>query len=134
MLKILPIPAVPDNDAYTLRDRGCLSSIEAYNFMSLLEEQPYADWALALREEALTSYLSIAAILAEADTHAGDYESASSRYLRMLERDPYNEHAHLGAIRALRAAGHHGPAQRLYRNYVAKMAEIDIEPATFPAA
>ncbi len=100
----------------------------------LLEEQPYADWAVALREDALTSYLSIAATLAEADTRAGDDESAASRYLRMLERDPYNEHAHLGAVRALRAAGHHGPAQRLYRNYVAKMVEIDVEPATFPAA
>jgi DNA-binding SARP family transcriptional activator len=100
----------------------------------LLEEQPYADWAVALREEALTSYLSIAATLADADTRSGDHESAASRYLRMLERDPYNEHAHLGAVRALRAAGHHGPAQRLYRNYVTKMLEIDVEPATFPAA
>lgn len=100
----------------------------------LLEEQPYADWAVTLREEALTKYLSIALVLAEADTAAGDHESAASRYLRMLERDPYNEHAHLGAVRALRAAGHHGPAQRLYRNYVTKMAEIEIEPATFPAA
>jgi DNA-binding SARP family transcriptional activator len=117
------------------RDQGLalLRLAEALYLGDLLEEQPYADWAVALREEALTSYLSIAAILAEADTHVGDYESASSRYLRMLERDPYNEHAHLGAIRSLRAAGHHGPAQRLYRNYVAKMAEIDVEPATFPS-
>ena len=118
------------------RDQGLalLRLAEALYLGDLLEEQPYADWAVALREEALTSYLSIAAILAEADSTPGDYESASGRYLRMLERDPYNEHAHLGAIRALRAAGHHGPAQRLYRNYVAKMAEIDVEPATFPAA
>jgi len=100
----------------------------------LLEEQPYADWAVALREDALTSYLSIAALLAESDSSSGDHEAAASRYLRMLERDPYNEHAHLGAVRALRSAGHHGPAQRLYRNYVTKMVEIDIEPATFPAA
>ena len=118
------------------RDQGLalLRLAEAQYLGDLLEEQPYADWAVALRAEALTSYLSIAAILAEADSNTGDYESASSRYLRMLERDPYNEHAHLGAIRALRAAGHHGPAQRLYRNYVAKMAEIDVEPTTFPAA
>jgi DNA-binding SARP family transcriptional activator len=73
-------------------------------------------------------------MLAEADSNAGDHDAAASRYLRMLERDPYNEHAHLGAVRALRSAGHHGPAQRLYRNYVTKMVEIDIEPATFPAA
>ncbi|MDQ3544498.1 MAG: transcriptional regulator, partial [Actinomycetota bacterium] len=118
------------------RDQGLalLRLAETLYVGDLLEEQPYADWAVALREEALTSYLSIAAVLAEADSEAGDHEAAASRFLRMLERDPYNEHAHLGAVRALRSAGHHGPAQRLYRNYVAKMAEIDIEPATFPAA
>ena len=52
----------------------------------------------------------------------------------MIERDPYSEHAYLGAVATLRAAGHHGSAQRLYASYVAKMADMDIEPATFPAA
>lgn len=117
------------------RDQGLALLRLAENIYvgDLLEEQPYADWAIALREKAVTSYLSIATILAEADSIAGDHESAASRYLRMLERDPYNEHAHLGAVKALRSAGHHGPAQRLYRTYVTKMGEIDIEPATFPA-
>ena len=79
-------------------------------------------------------YLSVAGVLAEADAASGDHESAARRYLRMIERDPYSEHAYLGAVAALRAAGHHGSAQRLYATYVAKMADIDIEPATFPAA
>ena len=99
----------------------------------VLEEQPYADWALPLREEALALYLSIAGVLAEADMASRDHESAARRYLRMTERDPYSEHAYLGAVSALRAAGHHGSAQRLYATYVAKMADIDVEPATFPA-
>jgi ATP/maltotriose-dependent transcriptional regulator MalT/DNA-binding SARP family transcriptional activator len=98
----------------------------------VLEEQPYADWALPLREEALALYLSIAGVLAEADTAGGDHDSAARRYLRMTERDPYSEHAYLGAVSALRTAGHHGSAQRLYATYVAKMADIDVEPATFP--
>ncbi len=100
----------------------------------VLEEQPYADWALPLREEALAMYLSVAAVLAEADAASGDHESAARRYLRMIERDPYSEHAYLGAVTALRAAGHHGSAQRLYATYVTKMTDMDIEPATFPAA
>ena len=100
----------------------------------VLEEQPYADWALPLREEALAMYLSIGGLLAGADAASGDHESAARRYLRMIERDPYSEHAYLGAVAALRAAGHHGSAQRLYASYVAKMADMDIEPATFPAA
>jgi len=100
----------------------------------VLEEQPYADWALPLREEALAMYLSIGGVLAGADAAAADHESAARRYLRMIERDPYSEHAYLGAITALRAAGHHGSAQRLYASYVTKMTDMDIEPATFPAA
>ena len=100
----------------------------------VLEEQPYADWALPLREQALAMYLSVAGVLAEADADGGDYDSAARRYLRMIERDPYSEHAYLGAVAALRAAGHHGSAQRLYATYVTKMADIDVEPATFPAA
>jgi ATP/maltotriose-dependent transcriptional regulator MalT/DNA-binding SARP family transcriptional activator len=100
----------------------------------VLEEQPYADWALPLREEALAMYLSVAAVLAEADAASGDHESSARRYLRMIERDPYSEHAYLGAVAALRAAGHHGTAHRLYATYVNKMTEMDIEPATFPAA
>lgn len=117
------------------RDQGLalLRLAESLYVGDLLEEQPYAEWAAAAREEALTGYLSIASVLAEADSAAGDHELAASRYLRMLERDPYSEQAHLGAVRALRSAGHHGPAQRLYRNYVAKMGEIDVEPATFPS-
>lgn len=118
------------------RDQGLalLRLAETLYVGDLLQEQPYADWAVALREEALTGYLAIAALLAEADSLGGDFASAASRFLRMLERDPYNEHAHLGAVRALRSAGHYGPAQRLYRNYVTKMGEIDIEPTTFPTA
>lgn len=98
----------------------------------VLEEQPYADWALPVREEASALYLSVAAALAGADAGAGDHESAARRFLRMVERDPYSELAYLGAVSALRAAGHHGSAQRLYGTYAAKMAEIDIEPKTFP--
>jgi DNA-binding SARP family transcriptional activator/tetratricopeptide (TPR) repeat protein len=100
----------------------------------VLEEQPYADWALPLREEALAMYLSVGGVLAEADAASGDHESAARRYLRMIERDPYSENAYLGAVASLRAAGHHGSAQRLYATYVAKMADMGIEPATFPAA
>ena len=98
----------------------------------VLEEQPYADWALPLREEALAMYLSVAGVLAEADAASGDHESAARRYLRMIERDPYSEHAYLGAIAALRAAGHHGSAQRLYATYVAKMTDIGHRACNIP--
>ena len=54
----------------------------------VLEEQPYADWALPLREEALAMYLSVASVLAEADAGRDDHESAARRYLRMVDARP----------------------------------------------
>jgi DNA-binding SARP family transcriptional activator len=99
-----------------------------------LEEEPYADWAVSLREEARAEYLVVAETLARAATEDGDHDRASRRYLRMLERDPYSEPAHLGLIVSMRRSGRHGAARRLYGNYVSRMAELDVEPEPFPDA
>jgi DNA-binding SARP family transcriptional activator len=63
---------------------------------------------------------------------SGEHITASRYCLRVLERDQYNEPAHLALVRALAAAGSHGEARRRYRTYVDRMAEIDIEPRPFP--
>jgi len=116
------------------RDRGLalLRAAEERYVGEFLEEEPYADWAISLREEARAEYLSIAETLALAATEEGDHDGASRRYLRMLERDPFNEPAHLGLIVAMRRSGRHGTARRLYGNYVNRMAELDVEPEPFP--
>ncbi|MEZ5176423.1 MAG: tetratricopeptide repeat protein [Acidimicrobiia bacterium] len=97
-----------------------------------LEEQPYADWAILLREEARSEYMAIASRLAEIAEHAGDDDAAARRYLRMLERDPYDESAHMGLIGAMERTGRRGTARRLYGTYVGRMTELDVEPAPFP--
>ncbi|MFZ0626990.1 MAG: BTAD domain-containing putative transcriptional regulator, partial [Acidimicrobiia bacterium] len=97
-----------------------------------LEEHPYADWAVALREEARSEYMTIASDLARASEEDGDYELAARRYLRMLERDVYNEPAHISLVRVMELSGRRGTARRLYGNYVARMAELDVEPEPFP--
>jgi ATP/maltotriose-dependent transcriptional regulator MalT/DNA-binding SARP family transcriptional activator len=116
------------------RERGLalLRSAENRYVGEFLEEEPYADWAISLREEARSEYMTIAAMLAEAATGEGDHDGASRRYLRMLERDPYNEPAHLGLVTSMRFSGRHGTARRLYGNYVIRMAELDVEPEPFP--
>jgi DNA-binding SARP family transcriptional activator len=53
-------------------------------------------------------------------------------FLRIIERDPYDEPAHLGLVSALQEAGSHGEARRAYRAYVSRMQEIGAEPASFP--
>ncbi|HEU5471345.1 MAG TPA: BTAD domain-containing putative transcriptional regulator [Actinophytocola sp.] len=97
-----------------------------------LEEDPYEDWATELREEARLTYIQVATVLAGHTSGIGEHVAASRYCLRILERDQYNEPAHLALVRALASDGSHGEARRRYRTYVARMAEIDVEPRPFP--
>ncbi len=109
-----------------------LRAAERLYIGEFLPEEPYADWTFTMREEARAAYLTIAGLLAEEDVTSGDHESAANRYLRMLERDQFDERAHLGVVSAMSALQRHGTARRLYAAYATRMAEIGIEPARFP--
>ena len=115
------------------RGLGLLRRAESRYLGDFLEDNPYAEWAVALREEARAVYLSISEQLALADRDAGAYDEAARRCLRMIERDPYLEQAYLDAINAMTALGRHGSARRLYGIYSSRMGELDIEPAPFPS-
>jgi DNA-binding SARP family transcriptional activator len=99
-----------------------------------LEEDPYEDWSVALREEARATYISVARTLAHIAADGDDHDSAARYYLRLLERDPYDEEAHLGLVRTLNSAGRHGEARRCYRTYVTRMSDLGVESAPFPQA
>jgi DNA-binding SARP family transcriptional activator len=105
---------------------------EAYSG-DFLEGDPYEDWAIPLREQARATYISVVRQLAH---HVGSHDSdAAGRYfLRLLERDAYDEDAHLGLVSTLDGAGRHGEARRAYRNYVRRMEELGVESAPFPQA
>lgn len=109
-----------------------LSAAEAAYAGDFLEEDPYADWAAELRENARLTYLQVASALAAHAFDAGDHVAASRYCLRILERDCYDETAHLTVIRCLTATGSHGEARRRYRTYVQRMREIEVEPSPFP--
>ncbi|WP_327088470.1 winged helix-turn-helix domain-containing protein [Nonomuraea sp. NBC_01738] len=96
------------------------------------EEDPYADWAVGLREQARLAYVQAAARLAGARAADGRYHEAARFWLRLLERDGYDERAHLGLIRALDLAGRRGDARRRYHVYAERMRELEVEPAPFP--
>jgi ATP/maltotriose-dependent transcriptional regulator MalT/DNA-binding SARP family transcriptional activator len=110
-----------------------LEHAEALYVGDFLEEDPYEDWAVGLRETARAAYLAGTSALAEDAVAAGDHGAATSYLLRVLERDAHNEHAHLALVSALVAAGRHGDAKRAYRRYSECMAEIGIEPTSFRA-
>lgn len=109
-----------------------LASAETAYTGDFLEEDPYADWAAELREDARLTYLQVASALAGHAAAAGDHVATSRYCLRVLERDGYDETAHLALVRALAAAGSHGEARRRYRTYVSRMREIGVEPGPFP--
>jgi len=109
-----------------------LHAAEAAYAGDFLEENLYADWAGELRDEARLTYEQTALLLAGRAGDQGQHVTASRYCLRVLEHDRYNEPAHLSLVRALSATGCHGEARRRYRTYVARMAEVDVEPMAFP--
>ncbi|MEV0234837.1 BTAD domain-containing putative transcriptional regulator [Nonomuraea sp. NPDC050786] len=97
------------------------------------EEDPYADWAVGLREQARLAYTQAAARLATARAEERRYDEAARYWLRLLERDRYDERAHLGLVRVLDRAGRRGDARRRYHLYAERMRELEVEPAPYPA-
>jgi ATP/maltotriose-dependent transcriptional regulator MalT/DNA-binding SARP family transcriptional activator len=111
-----------------------LTAAEALYGGDFLEEDLYEEWAVAPREEARAGYVSVARALAEAASADGDHDRAVRLSLRILERDPYDEPAHLALIGTMTRAGRHGEARRHYRAYESRMAEIGVESSPFPHA
>jgi len=99
-----------------------------------LEEDAYEDWAIPLREEARALHADVARALGEDSLADGRPDEAARFSLRILDRDRYDERAHLALVTALVAGGRHGEARRAYGGYCRRMEEICVEPAPFPAA
>jgi DNA-binding SARP family transcriptional activator len=95
------------------------------------EDDPYADWARPLRDEARAAYLRALRALAGLCRAAGDTEEAVGHLRGILALDAYDEAAHRAMVEVYTAAGRHGEARRAYRRYVAAMDSIGVRP---PAA
>ena len=125
-------------DGLALREEGVaeaherLLAAEAAYAGDLLEEDLYEDWAVGAREDARDVYVRVARCLAADAREAGDHDGAVRFLLRVLERDAYDEEAHLALASAYSEAGRHGEARRAFRTYRARMDEIGVEPASFP--
>jgi ATP/maltotriose-dependent transcriptional regulator MalT/DNA-binding SARP family transcriptional activator len=97
------------------------------------EEERYAEWAVATREEARAAYTRAAARVATAEHDAGRDDEAIRLWLRLLERDPYDERAHLAVVEILAAAGRTGEARRRYLAYAEHMRDLGLEAMPFPS-
>jgi DNA-binding SARP family transcriptional activator/tetratricopeptide (TPR) repeat protein len=118
--------------ALNTMDTDDLRAAEAAYSGDFCEEDRYADWADALREEARAAYVAVARALTQKHVTQGEHETAVRYLLRLLASEPYDERAHLSLVRELDAAGRHGDARRMYRAYAARMAELDLEQAPYP--
>ena len=100
------------DDGRAAQAHARLSAAEAAYAGDLLEEDLYEDWAVAAREQARDMYVRVARRLAGHAHAAGDHDGAVRFLLRVLERDGYDEEAHLALVHALVDAGRHGEARR----------------------
>jgi DNA-binding SARP family transcriptional activator len=114
------------------RARATLQAAEEAYAGDFLEEDRYEEWAEPLREEARAAYVSVARALAEIAAAARDHDAAVRYYLRILEKDAFDERAHLGLVATLHREGRHGEARRQYRTYAARMVELEVPAAPFP--
>ena len=109
-----------------------LVEAEALYRGDFLAEDLYEDWAVGTREEARNVYQRTASALARLAVDAGEHEAAAGYLWRLIERDPWDEAAHLELVRVLAASGRQGEARRAYRRYVSRMSELGVESAPFP--
>ncbi|MEV0197192.1 BTAD domain-containing putative transcriptional regulator [Nonomuraea sp. NPDC050691] len=108
---------------------GDLVAAEARYTGDVCEDSPYAEWLEPLREEARAVHQALLRELASRAEEADDPDRAVRYLLRLLERDAYDEAAHLDLVRTLTGARRHGEARRRYRLYAEAMRELDVEPA-----
>ena len=97
-----------------------------------LDEDPYEDWAIPLRDEARTTYVSVLHALAGLAESAGAVDEAIRHHQRILDLDPWNEAAHVGLVRVMERAGRHGEARRYFQAYASRMNELGVPVEPFP--
>jgi DNA-binding SARP family transcriptional activator len=97
-----------------------------------LEGDRYEDWAQECREQARSSALTTARLLARAAARRDDDEGVARQLLRLLERDSYDEDAWTALIGAQLRLRRHGEARHLHEAYSRRMAELGVPPTSLP--
>lgn len=98
-----------------------------------LADEAVDEWADDIRAELLRLAIEVKRTLAARLVKAGATEQAVGWLMAVIAEDPYDEPTHHELVRVLAHARRHGEARRAYRAYTARMAEIEVEPATFDA-
>ncbi len=95
------------------------------------EDEPYEEWAAAVREELRAIWLHSLRLAANLSGRAGDIDQAVTYLVRILGADGYDEVTHRTLVQLLVRVGRHGEARRAYGRWVRAMEAIE---ATRPDA
>lgn len=95
-----------------------------------MPDEPYEDWAAALRRTVTAAHTDVLRALAARATAADEPLQASEALRRLVELDPFDEAAHTGLIDALEALGALGQVRAAREHYAACMAELGVPLAS----
>lgn len=96
---------------------------------SLLVEHPYADWAIAAREQAMQDYIALKLLHADMLARTGDRPGALEGYASVFELDPLQEAVARQAMEAAVQAGDPSRALRIFdRLRRALSEELGVDP------
>lgn len=98
-----------------------------------LADETADEWADEIRDDLLRLAVEVKRTLADRLVAAGSTEPAVGWLMSVIADHPYDEPSHHGLVRVLAGARRHGEARRAYRAYTARMAELEVEPATYDA-
>ncbi len=95
-----------------------------------LEDDPYSDFTVTVRDELLSLALEVKRELALVLIARGEQQRAIPWLVGLIADDPYDEPAWRQLIAALHEGRRHGEARRAYRGYTVRMNEIGTPAAT----
>jgi ATP/maltotriose-dependent transcriptional regulator MalT/DNA-binding SARP family transcriptional activator len=110
-----------------------LVAAEAAHTGEFLEDDPYQEWARPLAEEVRATHVTLLRALVQRHRQLGEVDEVVRYSLRLLDKDRYEEQAHLDLVQVLLDAGRHGEARRRYDLYAQAMVELGVEPRPFGA-
>ncbi|HYN93894.1 MAG TPA: BTAD domain-containing putative transcriptional regulator, partial [Pilimelia sp.] len=115
-------------DGVASQARELLMEVDAAYGGDAFDDEPYADWADAPREQARAVWLAVLRELAGLSRAVPDADHAATCLVRLLGADPFDERAHRVLVDVLVAAGRHGEARRAFQRWTDAMRSIDAPP------
>ncbi|MBM2827159.1 MAG: transcriptional regulator [Dehalococcoidia bacterium] len=120
---------------YHAKQREVESALERYQAAAVfykgpfLQDEPYADWAMAERERLAEKYLFLLCEMAYLYESRNSYPDAIAAYQEALKVEPCREDIHRALMRALSTAGRHEEAVLQYRACQRVLKEeLDVDP------